>query len=791
MDDPTNLAETSVQQNSASPVAGVWIDGGVAKAPQRVVRSITDARSCYDQMRVAHGPRLKRFAKIQGMIDGNPYYNPAALKKKGLNISNVNWKDAEAIYESVALVFWSLIEDVGHLAKFETDISTPENNAQIGRIVSEEWDSVVRSWRQFATKIQQHQGDLVKFGSSFFYWPDEKNWQFEVIDTWKILVPEDTRNETDCINLCAIEIVMSPVELWEIHENDAPHWDKKQIGEVLSRLSYTGNDAIDHDQNWMKIQSEIRSGARSITDILNKDIHLVCLLSREYNGKISKVIFHPSAGSGYLFEINGQYESISECLLYFPLIPGEKFIHHVRGIGHKIYNLIEGLTKLDGHIFDAAKAASTVFISSKATREKDGRRLKMDYGGIVDIGDAEFQQSLIGSAIGQQVEVAQYFRSKLEANCNIYTISGMGAGALSSQKRSATEIAQIARREARVQKNLISLYYQNLDFLYREMVRKMLLSTPTCKGYEFVKMWKARCISRGVPEEFFTPLNSENSGFDGLPMHMRVSATRAAGSGSQLADQIEMKDMMTMMPLLGERGREAVIADAIAATRGHSYVERYRPPADISKEPIAEDCLADGENVDMESGIQRIVSPDNNHAVHAQRHMERMRGIAQKYQEKAYDLLDADAAFSALGPHFTRHLLYLSRDHTREDLTRSLGAQWRVIANFADMIKNNAQAHREAELEKMQKAAQEAATANTMNDPAMVKVVADNQRKMLKLQEDIRRNALRDQNKFMLDRMKLTYEAEIEQAKAMQEMAIKRLETAQNQVSGKGESELF
>lgn len=791
--DPVKKKPSS-KSAAALPMAGVTEEDGRPVAPKRTVSSIADARAVYSRMRLAHGPRLKRFAKIQGMIDGNPPYNPAEMRKLGLPTSNVNWKDAEAIYESVAIVFWGLFNDVDNLAKFETDLSTPDVNKEIGGIVSEEWDRAIRSWRQFAPLMQQHQGDFIKFGSSLFYWPDERNWQFDVADIWKFLVPEETRNRTDAIPVCAIEVVMTPYELWDLHENyTGKVWNKDQIAKVLTQLSSTYDKTRDMATQWMAIQAAVRSQSQSIGDYLNTDIQLCCMLMKEFDGKFSKVIFHASSGDGFLFEAPSQYECAHEAMLFMSLVPGEKHIHGVRGLGHRIYNLVEALTKLDGHLFDTAKASSTVFLKTpQSARNKDGKRLKIDFGGIVDIGEADFGHSLIGSNIAPAIEVSQYFSGKLRDNCQIYTVAGSNMA--NQAKRSATEVAQIARREAKVQKSLIALYYQQLDLLFQEMVRKMLKSEKGDGGWDIVEQWKKRCVARGVPEEFFV-LNDKNEGHDGLPIHLRVTATRAGGSGSQMADQIEMRDMLTLLPLLGERGREAVVEDAIAAYRGHSYVDRYRPKADVSKEPIAEDCLADGENNDMEQGFPRLVSPDNNHAVHCIRHMERMKGIAQQYIAKKYDLLDCDKAFEELGPHFARHLLYLSRDSSRKDLLGALGSQWRVIANFADMVKNNAQAKREADLKQQQKLAQEQAAAANANSPEMVKVLADNERKNLKLQADIERNAKRDQMKFLLDRMKITFEAQMNQQKAAHDMALEAIvaqsSSTADEVSGKPSSALF
>src|SRR3989304_9159394 len=77
-------------------------------APKNAVPNAWSAKIIYERMRKSHAKRAYSFARIQGMIDGNPPYPKRSLQRGGLQaVSNVNWRDGEAIYESVALAFWS------------------------------------------------------------------------------------------------------------------------------------------------------------------------------------------------------------------------------------------------------------------------------------------------------------------------------------------------------------------------------------------------------------------------------------------------------------------------------------------------------------------------------------------------------------------------------------------------------------------------------------------------------------------------------------------------------------
>ena len=215
-----------VPANGIAPIEQV--DEDEFEAPDNIIQDAESARVIYDKMRRSHAKRSHTYAKIQGMIDGNPPFSKRTLARAGQHTqSNVNWRDGESIYESVALAYWSLFNDVEFVAEFETNIADPAANPVIGKIVAEEFDKVLRQWKSFYRLMALHQGDLIKFGTSFVTWPDERDWRFDVADVWRFLVPERTRNDIESINLCAIEHVMSAHELWNIFET----YPRRQMGQ--------------------------------------------------------------------------------------------------------------------------------------------------------------------------------------------------------------------------------------------------------------------------------------------------------------------------------------------------------------------------------------------------------------------------------------------------------------------------------------------------------------------------------------------------------------------------------
>lgn len=815
-----SFKDTSVYVNGVAPVETTGDDE--VEAPKNAIPSAWSASIVHNRMRSSHSKRVHTFARIQGMLDGNPPYPKSRLQRAGLHVnSNVNWRDGEAITDGVALAYWSLFNDVEHIAQFTTSIGDPNFNPVIGEIVGAEFDTILREWDRFEDVMTEHQKDLCIYGTSFIFWPDKKDWRFEVGDIWRTLVPERTRNHVDFINVLMVEHVMTAQELWEIYESENDKWNKDVLGYILWHTANLSNKGKQYTKDWMvEQQTRIRNGDTCIDEIYNDDISLISTFSRESDGKISRGIFHPDvageAQRDWAFFADRQFDEMGEAVRMFTFTPGEKYVHGNKGMGHRIFNTIEGITQIDNSVMDSVRRSSTILVRSRTSRGRDPKQVQFNHGGIVDIGEAEFVQNLMGSNLSSSVDVARYFRFKVDSNNNI---SGASMSTPDGKPQTLGQAQIQITREAKVQKNRIAHYYKQGDFFMREIVRKMLKSKPSDPGGDLVELWKKRCIEKDVPEEFFV-LTRENEGQNGLPEHMRVWMTRASGSGSQVADQIEMQAMMQILPTLGERGRTATLRDFVAANRGHRYIDRYLPKEDQTQQPTGDDTIASIENNQLEKGEMVVVSPDNNHAVHAPRHLQRLQQLAKGFNDAEnaareqgsqtpevdagqfgqYSLEEVDIAFQTLGPHFVRHLLYLQQDPTRQSVAKSLGAQWAILANFGDKIANNAQEARAKKLREM-KQQQEQLDAMSMEERVKMKgVEVDANIKMRKLIEDMKRAATRDQLEYSIQRQKVSFENEMKRAETVSKISreaashareMQEEREAASEVNGKEPTALF
>lgn len=773
-----------------------------ALAPMRVIPTAQAALAIYRNLRDRNLKRIGGYQKIQGMLDGNPPYNPARMMKEGLSdMCNVNWKDGEALYRQAVLAYWSLFNQVEFIADFKVTLDEPKEmsmgegsgytpegrkatsvmNAELGKIISEEWNNVIRSWPSFNKRMNFHQGELLKFGLNAIIWPDERDWRFKPVSVKNFIVPDNTENDMEMIDLICIENTYSARYLWEVYDSlsdgDNGVWNKKVLGDLLVRLANISDvnayrtDRV--DPLWL--QSELKQGNLYFDALYNDDIRLVSIFVKEYDdGAFSHIMIHPSLSTDDFVYFNyKQYKNLREAFTYFTFSPGESMLHSNKGLGHSIYAAVEAITRLDCSLLDQAIRSGSLLLRSNPGRGADDRSVKFVPGGIIDLGECEVAQNTLGSNVQNIAETSRYFKQKILENNNI---SGFDSSTQDKDYQSAFTMQYQASREARVQRNVIAHYYDGLDRFFREIVRKMLLSKPSYPGYEYVKTWKENCIARGVPKEVFEI--GDNVTPDGLPRHLQVSATRSAGSGSQTADIMEMQLVMNLLPQLGQRGRQAAMEDYIAAARGWRYKDRYLPMEDQDNQPTGHDTIASLENNQLSDGKQVIVSPDNNHLVHATNHMRMMVEWMEMYQQDPQAMYEDTTLlqkeyqiFSVAGPHFVKHLMILAQDPTMKAQYEQLNAQWAQVANFGDMISNNAIKQQQAQMAQQQQIEAMKQEQARQETPEQIKARGSVMAKEMKTKADIELDKFKERYKYLLETEKLRNKDDIDRAKAAVELA--------------------
>jgi hypothetical protein len=363
-------------------------DGVGLVQPENVIKTILAAKAIYYKYRSEHLKRIQLYALIEGLIAGNPPYNPAELAKHGLShIANFNTLDGRALWERGALAYWNLLNEAETIVKFTINSPDPEARA-MEDVLSTEWDFVVRKWPSFETLMNTMSGQLVKLGISPVLWPDERDWRWRTVELSKFFVPDQAQSDIDMLTAVCVESMFTVQYLFEVYEEykdvpkDKSPWDCDELSSLLVHLANSFAKTSHETIDFMELQRRYQNGDIGYDALFSDSIRIVSLFYKEYDGKFSHYMFHRTYDKGgFLYFADRQYKSVNDALVIFTASPGEHTIHSNRGLGHKIFSIAQAMMQLDCSIVDAARWASTPLIRSVATGSRDFEQIRF-YPGV-------------------------------------------------------------------------------------------------------------------------------------------------------------------------------------------------------------------------------------------------------------------------------------------------------------------------------------------------------------------------------------------------------------------------
>lgn len=718
-------------------------DNGTLKAPDNIIKNLTSARAVYNKVRNEHLKRITLYAAIEGLIAGNPPYDPAELAANGLgHIANFNTLEGRSTFERSCLAYWNLLNEAEFIAKFSILDEDPEAR-RFEDIMSVEFDRVIRKWPGFYTQMSTLSAQIVKFGISPAFWPDEKDWKWRTIELSKFYIADQVQCDTDMITYVCVESYYTAQYLFSVYEEyknqqDDPNcpWNTEALAEILFALANTMAKQTFNIVDFFDMQKRLQNGDIGYDVIFTDSIPLVSLFYKEYEGGFSHYMFHRTFGvSAFPYSVDRQYDSLDEALVIFTASPGEHTIHSNRGVGHRMFSICQALMMNDCSTLDCSRWASTPMFQGSSLSGVDPQQIRFTPGVPCHIGSAQFVQNTMGANLEQQVYVSQYMRQNLFSNL---ANSGEDPGLPDRNQgsKSSEEIKGKSFREFNVLKNNIAWFYNNADTLFRTVVKKMLRSKDSYPGYEFVKYWKDRCIAQGVPEWLF---EMKDLSPWGLPKMLDVKASRVAGDGSTLG-RIMGLDLLT--PIMGDFGpREAreYKRQYISAALGKDQVGAFMQNADDADNEAGGASLAGVENIAMKQGESPVFSLDNDQRAHFATHMALATDTINLIQQQQMDPLGADKIFSVLVPHIQQHFNAAARSPFSQKFAMDHKNSLAQIVQYATLNRKNAEKQLQADIKKQQE--QQAATQQVLSDEELknLKAQGDERRADFKVQSQVER----------------------------------------------------
>lgn len=784
----------------------VILEGGKLKAPQELYSNPSAARSVFMRLRGDSYDRSEVNAMIDGIIAGNPPYDPEELDASGLgHISNFNDLSAHSTYERSMLAYANAITQTKTLVKFTLHLGEEEDAPKFAGVMSRELDYVLKKWRSFKNRVYTTFSQLVKYGYSFALWPDEESWMFDTISADRVLLPDNASSDIDewtffyIVNTYTMQYLYSVYQASENAAKGFP-WSRKELEQLIIRYANTlvknqGNayESIGHVMDSFASDSALQGG------LMSDSIVLVSLFQKEYDEKWSHYMFDPQTDCGdFVYSLPSQYETLSEFFVPFIATPGEFNLYDSKGVGHKIFSSAQAQLQINNSVVDMAKLAASPLIKGASTL--DNEHVRITPGVLNYIGAADMAQTQFGTNIGQLVSLSQFLSNKME-----YNISNSGDNPIEPDKSvgslSPAEGVRISHKEFALTKNHISQFYDAFDIVVENMVRRMLKSKSESPGDMYAAAWKEGCVAKGVPQELMDMLTkagpTATSKLTGLPKILDVATSRVAGSGSQYSSLLAMQQFSELMG--GDIGGPAQIADfreqAIINTFGPEYLEVYKTDVDAVDERRGGASLAGTENNDMRSGFSPIFSLDNEHRAHFTVHMALGREIIKRIGEREMDVVEADRVFNVLLPHIQEHAEALAKARFHQKWFESKRQALIELKNYADTNRKNAQRAVSSEIEKRKRDAEE--TTAVMTDQERKDFVArsDEARKDRQLEAKEQRTAEAQETrgetmkrKVELDaenaRLKTVLEADNSRRKTVEELSLAQLKQEGERMRG-------
>lgn len=765
-------------QPTSDFIRGVIIPGdkpGEITAPTNIIQTTAGARAIYYQYRQEHLSRIQLYSEIEGLISGNPPYNPIDLAQHKLShLANFNNLDARALYERAALAYWNLLNEAQYIAKFEVDIDVPES-VDFADILARNFNAVVREWPSFNVVFNTLAGQLVRFGISPVLWPDERDWRWRTIELSRFFVEDQAQSDIEQVTRIFVESVFTVQYLYEVY-NTFEHllakgtqenggWDYSvcpwNLIELSRLLLYKANTTAKTDYNMniidmMDLQRRVQNRDLTLNAIFSDDLRIVTMLSKEYDGKISAYMFDRIFdGGNFLYFVDRQYACMQEALVIFTASPGEFTIHSNRGLGHKIFAGAQAMMQLDCSIVDMSRMAATPLLQSMSTGSKDFEAIRIYPGVPTNIGTAEFVENSMGRNIQQLIGASQYILQKLQFN----TANSGDDPAYPDRDQgslSAPQARMKAYKEFSVLKNNIAHFYKLFDLVIKNMVVKMFKSKKGYPGYEYAKEWKDRCIQDGIPESFFS---YRDDGFYGLPKQLRVFATRVVGDGSQAAKILGLESLLPIVGDFGPRESREYKKQWIMATMGADYVPAFLQDADDADNMAGGASLAGVENASMQAGFSPIFSPDNDQKAHFVTHLALANDVIRRIKQQQLTAVNADKIFTVLVPHMQEHFGALVRSPFSINFVEKVKKPWKELQDYAILNRKNAQSQLEAEIKKQQQ--QQAQTQQVLTDEQLknLKTQGDERRADFKVQSQVERAKEANQTRAEVMREKVQLDA--------------------------------
>lgn len=742
------------------------IDEGSKKPPTTRIKNGASARALAAKAIKDDEQRSRNRALVEGLVDGNPPYPDGKRKANGLSwTANLNFGEGEGIMDSSAVPYYSLFSGVEYYAETKTafEKENPDHETWHGKIGCR-FHNLLKRWAKFDWTMQNASMWMRLHGIGPCFFDRAGDWRPKALPTRAVLAPKKSPSCVDPeTKYYVVRVPYTVVDLWErIKDEKAATkmgWNVSYVRKLLTKKHRPEGQSINEGYDWEKLQEELKNNDLYTSEVECDDIPCAHVLVKEFSGKVSHFIVTesdielgetkedgtPKADEEFLFKSPNRYENYNQALVVFFQTIGKGTWHSVRGIASKSFRHLEVSNRLKCRAVDGVFMKGSLILKPGTAGNVDKLQL-MQVGPVTYIpAGAELQQLQMHGATEELLAVDRLLTNHLSNNLGMFQARSLSREDGRGEVPTAAQIQAQVAKESTLSNGQITLFYQTLDSLYAEMFRRA--ADPNTSDEE-AKRFQRECVEDGVPKKALTKMEF-------------VRANRVSGYGSPQMRKLTDQEMMPLVPMLPEQGKQNFLKDAIGAIKGADKVERYFPEQHV---PTQDDSIAGLENTSIMQGELPILSSGQNDVVHLKIHVEHAEKTLVPLKE-AMDaeqpidpaqLQQAERYVQVMAAHCAEHLGRLEGDPTRKEVAQFFEKELKNLVSFDGELRAALiQAQREAELAA---AEQEQATVLGALDQAKVaSTMTDIENKRMKTANDM---ALKAQKQKHAERLKNIQAAE-------------------------------
>ena len=693
--------------------------------------------------------RVDRNTRVKGLIDGNPPYSADALARAGQKYrSNFNSGQALSFLQTSLTAYYDLFAEVPTYATIKCDSGNPDQDAQWGKILTQEFDDLQRQdpSLDYGTQLSQH--EMVLYGSGPMLWEREDDWVTYPKKHDRVFLANNEPSDMNRWTKCVVREVFTPAELYRyINEPDVASkvgWDVDAVRQSILRA--TDEFAV-YPKDWERQQQAIRNNDLEYTSP-DQVVNVARLFFKEFpnkdnkEGGITEVWVNLDHDFGFLYRKVRKYKDWNQVMCPFMLDRGDGTYHSIKGIGVRMFPFLWTKERLTNSLVDNAFVMASLHLRNQQTGTATPD--SMVSMGPFTIWKSNFEPmnfNGVGGAIEAASSVSSKLDSELQANLSQFRPQ---VAQPRGNPRTAFEVASTVNQQSVLTKTGIQRYYEQLDNWYAERFRRALTGklnsfSDTAKA---ARVFRQKLAAQGVP--------------DNVLQFCTVRATRTIGQGSHFLRTQTLQSLLgSLAGSLPEGGRENLINDFIASTAGYDMVQRYNPANRLATTLQDHEWDATQENGSMRVGNEVILTDTQNDVVHAGVHMASVaEGLAALQQggNPQEILVYAMAVLQHTGQHLQR----IANDPLRQAEFEQLRQRFEGLQDQMEELGGLLEQAQAGEQQQAM-AAQEAQMVQQGMDPKTQIKQAEAQQKMSISQQ-------RAQNEMELSRMRTEHQMRLQDA---------------------------